>query len=967
MNTEFYQSLLNNANIGYALCKAIFNRHVVIDFYFVETNDIYEEYIGKKPNEILSMKASELFIDDSSAFEECLDLMNIKKDTAFFYSKQVDRKYNLKCFQISEDHFIHYFVDGRSFYHFNQEHEDVYHIASIGKWELNSKTGELKWSDGIYDMFEREKTSFFPSYENFYLTVHPDDVEMVKKAFTDSLQKKEIYEVDHRIVLQNGSVKWVSETCRTEYDNEGNPSKSIGIVQDITKRKTIEKLLEDSESRYRVIFEKAAIGICHHSIDGLIYNTNQKFCDMVGYTLDELCTMNYNDLIYHEDIKSGEELVRKLFSGELETVFLEQRYIKKDGSILWVDLRSNLIKDLSRKPRCYITSISDITAKKVSEEKLIESEQILKRAQKIAHVGNWELDISTKRITASDESYSIYGISKEGPYLSLQRVQEIVKFNDRKKMDEALYNLIHFDKPYDIIFTISREIDHEERVIHSIAELEKRGGSPYKVSGILRDITEQKALENELEENIRSKNLLLSNLPGMAYRCLFDREWTMTFVSNGCYELTGYEPYQLIDNYKISYNDMVIPKFREGLRKSWDRAVENKTFSREEYQIKRADGKEIWVWEQGQAIYDSQGKVVALEGFITDITERKEREKEVVYLSYHDSLTGLYNRAFFDAELHRLDTNRQLPIAIIMGDINGLKMTNDIFGHFEGDKLLKTVAKIIIKGCRKEDIIARMGGDEFCVILPKSDYSAAKEISERITAMCNDYTIGEECSIIPSISFGFAVKSDEKQTIDTVMRDAEELMYKRKLLEQKSAHGSVISSIRDTMAEKSNETKEHAERIVQLSKKVGIKLKLDEKQMNELELFATLHDLGKMSIDSQILNKKSKLTEEEWFEIRKHPEIGYRIAKSSINLYPIADFILTHHERYDGTGYPQGLAGEDIPLLSRIMAVVDAYDAMTNDRPYRKAVTKEQAIEELIACSGSQFDKNIVHIFIESI
>jgi HD-GYP domain-containing protein (c-di-GMP phosphodiesterase class II) len=188
-------------------------------------------------------------------------------------------------------------------------------------------------------------------------------------------------------------------------------------------------------------------------------------------------------------------------------------------------------------------------------------------------------------------------------------------------------------------------------------------------------------------------------------------------------------------------------------------------------------------------------------------------------------------------------------------------------------------------------------------------------------------------------------------------------MKKRKILEGRSSQNAILASIQATMFEKSQETEEHAERLIKYSQKIGEKLELSQDTIDDLVLSANLHDLGKVGIDNQLLSKEGKLTEEEWEEIKKHPEIGYRIALSSPDIAHIAEYILSHHERWDGSGYPQGLKEEDIPLLSRILSIVDAYDAMTSSRPYNVVKSKEEAIEELRKFSGSQFDPKLVEIF----
>ena len=192
-------------------------------------------------------------------------------------------------------------------------------------------------------------------------------------------------------------------------------------------------------------------------------------------------------------------------------------------------------------------------------------------------------------------------------------------------------------------------------------------------------------------------------------------------------------------------------------------------------------------------------------------------------------------------------------------------------------------------------------------------------------------------------------------------------MYRRKLLEQKSPHNDYLTYIKTTMLEKSNETEEHEERLVKLSKKLGEKMGLSEDEQDELELVAMLHDIGKISVDKKILTKTEKLTEEEWGEIKKHPEVGYRIANATSGLSHIAEYILCHHEHWDGTGYPLGLSGTDIPLLSRIITIVDSYDAMTQDRAYRKALSREVAIKEILDHKGTQFDPVIADLFVDQV
>ncbi len=347
-----------------------------------------------------------------------------------------------------------------------------------------------------------------------------------------------------------------------------------------------------------------------------------------------------------------------------------------------------------------------------------------------------------------------------------------------------------------------------------------------------------------------------------------------------------------------------------------------------------------------------------------DITHQHKAEKEIKYLSYHDTLTGLYNRAYLDKQLSNPDMENKLPVSIIVGDVNGLKLANDAFGHYEGDKLLIRTADILKCACRKGDIISRCGGDEFTILLPKTTEKDTMKIIQQVKMECHKYA---DEIIQPSIALGAITKKDHGQDIYELVKMAENRMYRNKLLEGKSARSSIISSLKRTVWEKNHETGDHTQRLQELALGVGTLLGMSSNELDELNLLAALHDIGKVGIPDHILLKPGPLSDIEWDTMKKHCEIGYRIAQSSPDLTPIATGIFTHHERWDGRGYPQGLQGEDIPLIARIIAVVDAYDVMLNERPYKKAISHNEAIKELKRCAGSQFDPKIVDLFITSL
>jgi len=344
-----------------------------------------------------------------------------------------------------------------------------------------------------------------------------------------------------------------------------------------------------------------------------------------------------------------------------------------------------------------------------------------------------------------------------------------------------------------------------------------------------------------------------------------------------------------------------------------------------------------------------------------DITERKQAEEQIRYLSFNDQLTGIYNRRFLENEMKRLDTERQLSIGIIMADLNGLKLVNDTFGHEVGDKLLKQTAEILRNSCRSEDIIARWGGDEFVIFLPQTTEENVKAIGQRIDEKCKETYVKD----IPlSLALGFAIKKSRKKDLAEILKEAEEKMYKHKLAESQRVKSTVLKIMLKNLEAKSFETETHYSVMQNAGHRIGEKIGLSQSSLNKLKVLISLHDIGEITISEEILTKKGPLTAKEWEIIKKHPETGYRIARATEEFAQVAEDILSHHERWDGSGYPQGLKGKEIPLLARITAIVDAYEVMTSGRPYKKAMLREGIIAELKRWAGSQFDPELVDVFL---
>ena len=381
-----------------------------------------------------------------------------------------------------------------------------------------------------------------------------------------------------------------------------------------------------------------------------------------------------------------------------------------------------------------------------------------------------------------------------------------------------------------------------------------------------------------------------------------------------------------------------------------------------ECRVRRYFGEWIWLQCRGKIVgYDDFRNPKRLVGTISDITQRKNYEAENLYLSQTDIVTTLKNRTFVEVLLEKEDKCMLCNSWIVMGDINGLRLINDTFGHQEGDRLLRGIGEMLKNCCSPNDIPARWSGDEFIIFIKDSHADYVDNLIEKIQNECANMS-GYQTPI--SLSWGRANKDSLHTDLKAVIKLAEERMYRNKLLESQSAKSSILSSLEQTLHEKDIETEEHTKRIAQMCGQIGKRMGLSQEELDEVALLSLLHDIGKIGIPEAILLKPDKLTIDEWEVMKTHSEIGYRIAVSTPDLAHVANEILSHHERYDGTGYPQGLKGRDIPRLSRILAIVDSYDVMTHSRHYKEAMSKESAVLEIKSCSGKQFDPEMVEQFL---
>ena len=474
------------------------------------------------------------------------------------------------------------------------------------------------------------------------------------------------------------------------------------------------------------------------------------------------------------------------------------------------------------------------------------------------------------------------------------------------------------------------------------------------------DITDRKLLETKVNEELTQLKAALENHRAIMF--FIEPENGEIIYANS--EATNYYGYSKEELLKMSIQEINMlgkDKVRD-LRNMAAKASQQ--FFTVPHRLKNGEIRMVDVFS---SLIDYDRKKV-LFSIIFDVTDKENAMKEIKSLAYHDHLTGVYNRRYFEEIYTKLNKAGKQPLAIILGDINGLKMVNDSYGHTIGDKLIIEAAKHIHQFFPEDAILARIGGDEFVVLITEATEEDVAQITDLLEEDLEKYIcIGDNgnSNLYLSVSFGYGIQNKDRQSMDDLIKQAERQVYRRKYYNDRSMRSHMIRAMMSTLFQKSEREKKHSERVGAYCEAIARALNWDLERINKNKVAGNLHDISKIGIDGSILNKPGELNDEEWEIMRQHPNKSAKILEEIEEYQDIAEIVAAHHEKWDGTGYPKGLKGDEIPAEARIIAVADAYDAMTHYRTYRKLVSKEAAIAELYRCAGIQFDPAIVDVFVE--
>ena len=739
--------------------------------------------------------------------------------------------------------------------------------------------------------------------------------------------------------------------------------KTIGTLVIFTDRSEKKKLIDDME------FERAkaekylnVAGVILIVLDkkGEVTLINHKGCEVLEADEKDILGKNWFDnFLPKELVESVKKVFNNMFDNNIEIApHYENEVITTNGEKKIINWYNTVLYDNEDNIIGILSSGEDITQKKHIEYALSESKTRFQLLFNSAPIGYQSLDINGCFREVNQTWLDILGYQKEevigkwfGNFLTpeyREPFKERFEFFKQQGKIHSEFEMVH-KKGTRMFFAFDGTIGYTDD--HQFVQ----------TYCTLNDITQRKKMEEELR--ISENNLKLAQSIAKIGSWELYLKDSFIWASDEAFNIYGLEKSD--NNIDLStIQNMVDPVDREKLDQALTGLIAHDKPYDVTFKLRTEKGIEKYINSKASLFTDEENKPLKVVGVIHDITDEKHKELELEYLSQRDYLTDLYNRRYYFEQFKYLDNPSFYPLGVMMLDVNGLKIINDAFGHSVGDTALITLGNVLKNTFEQKDIISRIGGDEFTVLLPNTSAKKLQEYKEQIVAEVKRKRVE---NVELSLAIGYEIKNTTTEDIDDMQKLAENHMYRHKTTEGSSVRSRAINAILVTLTNKYETERRHSAEVSHLCKQIGIEMNLRADEIKELEQAGLFHDIGKISIPDIILNKPGKLTTEEFEIIKSHTEVGYQILRAADEFSDLAIHALHHHERWDGTGYPSGLKGTEIPLFSRIINIVDAYEAMTADRPYRKKLSQEYAITEIARCASTQFDPKIAQLFVEKV
>lgn len=746
-------------------------------------------------------------------------------------------------------------------------------------------------------------------------------------------------------VRKDGSDFPVQLLSDTVMDARGRPMGVITTCEDISERRRMERSLRESEERYRQVVEGAAeMIVCLNGEGGISY-ANRAWAEAMGYTAGESARLDFFAMIDDDSRLGCHQALSKALAGtdwqnlQLTLVASDGRQIPAEGNLTALHREG--------RPAGALGIFRDITYRRQVDATLRKNEKqfrlLIKNALDIIMILNRD---GTIRYT-SPSAEAVFGLKPEE--LLGKDFHSLLHPDDLEEAGRQLERMKRGEAPTAAFEVRGRRRDGSWRHIQLMANntLDEPA-----IEGIVlnaRDVTEQTVARDRLsasEERFR----YLANSAADAIITV-DERGGITFWNKAAEEIFGYAAEQALGE-KI---DLVIPRrflsrTSERLDQLFSKTAAGSGGRPMEMTARRQGGIEFPVELSFSTWVTRQGSF--LTAIIRDISERKEAERQLKYLSFHDPLTGLYNRAYFEEEMSRMEKSRFRSMGMILADVDGLKLINDTMGHKTGDGLLVVMAGIIKDICRLGDMAARIGGDEFAVLLPNCERDMIDGICQRIRETTSQYS-RQNPELPLSLSVGYAVRRMEETTMNEVYREADNNMYREKVRN----HDVLVKGFIQALERKNLIDPGRAAALEELMLDLAIAAGIPHHHLSEISLLARYHDIG-----NALLAGGDSQPDGQAGDFKRHPEIGYHIALSTPYLGSIADWILKHHERWDGRGFPLGVRGEDIPLEARILALAASYVEAAGPPEQAGAEGCRRALAAIRKESGKGYDPRLAEL-----
>lgn len=828
-------------------------------------------------------------------------------------------------------------------------------LDGIWYWDLERPENEWMspkfWETLGYN--PREKKHLSSEWQDL---IFQEDLEKVEENLEKHYEDAS-YPFDQivRYRHKSGSTVWIRCRGLAIRDKAGKPIRLLGSHIDITRLKEVENEKTRLSKEYEKVFNGTqdalflleVLGpyefrflrnnIAHQTKTGISLKQIQHKTpqELLGKETGDLISINYQKCVEYKTSITYEE--------ELDL---------PGGIRIWTTTLTPIIRD--DKTAFIVGSAADITERIENQRKRIASENLLLKV-----INNIPM-----RIFWKDLNLEYLGCNSHFARDSGWGVPDKVVGKTDYDMSWKDFAETYREDDLDVMVQGKEKINYIEKVINQHGELRyvrtskiplyDQTSKVFGMLGTFEDITDTLQLEEALKESEQRYEELSEKSKAVAFE--LDHTGMYTYVSPSAKAILGYEPDELVG--KHYFYDICSLENRRALKEFGESVIaEGKIVSDFEHKLQKKNGEAVWVTTNGFSMMDKHGKAKIFRGMDIDITHIKKAEEKIRYLSFHDQLTGLYNRHFLETEIERLDTFRNWPLTVMMIDANGLKLINDAFGHQAGDELLVKMAKVLKESVRVDDIISRIGGDEYVLLLPKTDEKETEKMIERIKVKTKETRIK---GLPLSFSYGYYTKWNEKLTMEDVQKMAETKMYNQKNEGRKTLRREMIRKILEILFDSLPDEKAHAEEVSDICIKIGKNLGFEEDQLEKLGLASYYHDIGKIAIDKELLQSQCRLTMDQREEVQRHSETGYVILSSSSDYLDIGEDVLHHHEHYDGGGYPSGLKGKEIPLNARIISVANFYDGITRNRPHRKAIQQEEALSHIKKLKGKRFDPKVV-------